>query len=179
MQTIYYSRLNYNEYQRCIAQIQKTETGIIETNEVKCPHFFDRMIVRFKPSENSDYYYLNSTWIDRFFEKGPLVFLPHRFLEQARRNLGSFKEFDPNTDLPFYAKLEDSCTSRKAIFHLAPVKKTDIPFLLRPFAGKMERYSAEHVETDRIDYIDLPEGRFLLVMKNHMIDNRVETVSLQ
>ena len=179
MQTIYYSRLNYNEYQRCIAQIQKTETGIIETNEVKCPHFFDRMIVRFKPSENSDYYYLNSTWIDRFFEKGPLVFLPHRFLEQARRNLGSFKEFDPNTDLPFYAKLEDSCTSRKAIFHLAPVKKTDIPFLLRPFAGKMERYSAEQVETDRIDYIDLPEGRFLLVMKNHMIDNRVETVSLQ
>ena len=179
MQTNYYSRLNYKESQRCIAQIQNTETRIIETNEVNCPRFFDRMIVRFKPSENSDYYYLKSAWIDRYFEKGPLVFLPHRFLEQTRRNLAFFEEFDPHTDLPFYAKLVDSCTFHKAVFHLAPVKKTDIPLLVRPIAGKMERYSAEHVETDRIDYVDLPEGRFLLVMKNHMIDNRVERVSLQ
>lgn len=179
MQTLYYSRLNYKEYQRCIAQIQNTETGIIETNEVKCPPFFDRMIVRFKPPENSDYYYFNSAWIDRYFEKEHLVFLPHRFLEQIRHNLGSFEEFDLKTDLPFYAKTEDSGIFSKAIFHLAPVKKTDIPFILRPFAGKMERYSAKQVETDRIDYIDLPEGRFLLVMKNHLIDNRVERISLQ
>ena len=179
IQTIYYSRLNYKEYQRCIAQIQNTETGIIETNEVNCPRFFDRMIVRFKPSENSDYYYLNSAWIDRYFEKGQLVFLPHRFLEQTRRDSGSFEEFDPRTELPFYARLEDSGMYSKAVFHLAPVKKTDIPLLVRPIAGKMERYSAEQVETDRIDYIDLPEGRFLLVMKNHLIDNRVERISLQ
>ena len=179
MQTLYYSRLNYQEYQRCVAQIQNTETGIIETNEVECPHFFDRMIVRFKPSENSDYYYYNSGWIDRYFEKEHLVFLPHRFLEQTRRELGSFGEFDTKTDLPFYAKIEDSGMFSKAVFHLAPVKKTDIPFVLRPMARKMERYSAEQVETDRIGYVDLPEGRFLLVMKNHMIDNRVERISLQ
>ena len=179
MQTLYYSRLNYQEYQRCIAQIQNTETGIIETNEVECPHFFDRMIVRFKPSEKSEYYYYNSAWIDRYFEKERLVFLPHRFLEQTRRELSSFEEFDTKTDLPFFAKLEDSCVFSKAVFHLAPVKKTDIPFVLRPFAGKMERFSADQVETDKISIIDLPEGRFLLVMKNHMIDNRVDRISLQ
>lgn len=177
--TLYYSRLNDHEYQRCITQIQNTETGIIETNEVKWPRFFDRMIVRFKPSENSDYYYYTSAWIDRYFEKEHLVFLPHRFLEQTRRDSGSFERFDAQTDLPFYAKMEDSCMFSKAVLHLAPVKKTDIPFLLRPFAGKMERYSAEQVETDRIGYVDLPEGRFLLVMKNHLIDNRVERISLQ
>ena len=177
--TLYYSRLNDQEYQRCIAQIQKTETGIIETNEVKWPGFFDRMIVRFMPSENSDYYYFKSAWLDRYFEKEHLVFLPHRFLEQTRRNSGSFVEFDPKTELPFYAKSGDSRMYSKAVFHLAPAKKTDIPFLLRPFAGKMERYTAEQVETDRIGYVDLPEGRFILVMKNHMIDKRVERISLQ
>lgn len=177
--TLYYSRLNFHEYQRCVAQIHNTETGVIETNEVKWPVFFDRMIVRFMPPENSDYYYYENSWIDRYFEKDHLVFLPHRFLEQTRRDSGSFEEFDPRTELPFYARLEDSGMYSKAVFHLAPVKKTDIPFLLRPFAGKMERYSAEQVETDRIGYINLPEGRFILVMKNHMIDKMVERISLQ
>lgn len=179
LQTLYYSRLNYREYRSCLDQIRDTRTGIIETNEVKLPPFFERMTVRFMPSENSDYYILDSDWIDRYFEKGHLVFLPQRFLEKVRRDPDSFEEFDTGTDLPFYARREDSRTPEKAVFHLAPAKRTDIPFLVRPFAMKMERYSAKQVETDRISVLDLPEGRFLLVMKNHLVAGRVDRISLQ
>ena len=38
-QTLYYSYQNHQEYKRCVAQIENTETGIIETNEVICPTF--------------------------------------------------------------------------------------------------------------------------------------------
>ena len=178
-QTIYYSRLNYREYQQCVAQIEKTETGIIETEEVCCPAFFDRLILRFKPSEKSEYYYCQNDWIDGYFGKGTLWFLPRRFMERIRQDESAFEEFETNTDLPFYARRTEADSVRLALFHLSKPEAKDIPLLIRPFAGKQARYSAREVPTANLRVITLPQGRFVLVMKNHLIDPRVESITLQ
>ena len=178
-QTLYYSRLNHQEYERCIAQIRQTENGIIETNEVTCPSFFGRLILRFKPSENEDYYYCQSGWIDRYFGKKGLLFLPHRFLERIRHDKRAFEEFETPTDLPFYAKRINGDSVQSATFLLSEPQAGDVPILLRPFADKMERYSAKEVRTSNLAVVDLPQGTFVLVMKNRVIANRVVSISVQ
>ena len=178
-QTLYYSCLNHQEYERCVAQIEKNGAGIIETNEVKCPPLFDRLIVRFKPSEESDYYACESDWIERYFGKEKLLFLPHRFMERIRQDQNAFEDFETKTDLPFYARKTDADSARLAVFHLSDTPIKDIPLLLRPFADKMERYTAQEVESSKVTTITLPQGRFVLVMKNHMIANRVVSISVQ
>lgn len=177
--TIYYSYLNHQEYKRCISQIQNSQTGIVETNEVKWPSFFDRLILLFKPSEKSDYYAYESDWIDRYFGKTHHLFLPHRFMERIRNDKNAFMEFEANTDLPFYAKRTGSESVDQAFFHLSEPNKADVPFYIRPFANKMERYSTRQVKTEKVSIITLPQGRFILVLKNHMIANRVESITVQ
>lgn len=178
-QTLYYSYLNHQEYKRCVAQIQSTDTGIIETNEVKCPSLFDRLIVRFKPSEEDDYYYCHSAWIDRYFGKENLLFMPQRFMERVRNDMSAFEEFEVDTDLPFYAKRVDNGSFQSAVLHLSEPRLKDIPLLFRPVAEKMERYSANEVTTSDLTVVALPQGMFVLVMKNHMIADRVRSIIVQ
>ena len=178
-QTLYYSRLNYREYKQCVAQIESTETGIIETNEVLCPAFFDRLILRFKPSEKDDFYFCQSGWIDSFFGKKDLLFLPHRFMERIRQDKRVFEEFETPTDLPFYARRIDDGPVQSAVFHLSEPQAGDIPFLFRPFADRMERYSAREVRASKLVVVDLPQGKFVLVMKNHLIADRVVSIIVQ
>lgn len=178
-QTLYYSYLNHQEYKRCVAQIQSTETGIIETNEMRCPLIFDRLIVRFKPSEEDDYYYCHSAWIDRYFGKENILFMPQRFMERVRNDESAFEEFEVDTDLPFYAKHIDNDSFQSAVFQLSEPRVKDIPLLFRPFADKMERYSANEVLTSDLTVVTLPQGKFVLVMKNHMIADRVRSIIVQ
>ena len=67
----------------------------------------------------------------------------------------------------------------KAVFHLAKTEIATAPFFLRPFADKMQRYAASEVETNKVDVITLPEGRFLLVYKNSMVVDRVTGISVE
>ena len=179
-QTVYYSYHNYQEYQHCVAQIKEKKSGIVETNEVKWPAFYDRLILRFMPSEDSDYYFSKNDWIERYFGAHDILFLPHRFVERLRHDQESFKDFEMNNDLPFYAKRIDGNTQiSKAVFHLSETDMTTVPFFLRPVANKMQRYAASEVETNKVDVITLPEGRFLLVYKNSMVVDRVTGISVE
>lgn len=179
-QTVYYSYHNYQEYQHCVAQIKEKKSGIVETNEVKLPAFYDRLILRFMPSEDSDYYFSKNDWIERYFGAHDILFLPHRFMERLRHDKESFKDFEVNNDLPFYAKRIDGNTQiSKAVFHLSETDMTTVPFFLRPVANKMQRYAASEVETNKVDVITLPEGRFLLVYKNSMVVDRVTGISVE
>ena len=172
-QTIYYSYQNYQENERIITQIQNSETGIIETNDITCPPFFDRLILRIKYSANRD------SRVENYYGKEKLLFLPHRFMERIRNDESAYEEFETDTHLPFYAKRINTESVNSAVFHLSDPQPERIPILLRPFANKLERYSAKEVKTTDLTEITLPEGQFVLVMKNHMIADRVESITLQ
>lgn len=180
--TFCYSYQNHLEYQRCVAQIKNSTTGVVETNEVRWPPFFDRLILRFMTGENSDYYqaYNGDRWIERYYGVGRLCFLPHRFLETVRRDGTAFSDFDTKTDLPFYARRmsTDEEEPNSAVLHLGETDWGAMPFFLRSIARKMGRYAAREVATNKLAVVSLPEGRFLLVTKNHMVSDRVERISL-
>jgi hypothetical protein len=180
--TIYYSFLNHNEFKRCVTQIQQPDSFIIETNETSMPLFFNRLVLRFMPSENNDYYhgYLGDAWIEQYYGKDELCFLPKRFLDAVSQDPTSFQEFDILTDLPFYAKLANpSETINHISFILSPKDKKTVPLVLRPFINKMEQYSSKEIKTDKYRLITLPHGEsFLFIGKKHLVMDRVSAISV-
>lgn len=183
--TLYYSFLNHDEFKRCVAQIQQPETTIIKTDEPFIPLFFDRLVLRFMPAENNDYYhgFLGDAWIEQYYEKRELCFLPSRFLDAVSKNPASFQEFDFLTDYPFYAKSTNTINLEKDIeqvsFILSPQDKKSVPFILRPLMDKMERYSSTVLRTNNYRIITLSQGgSFLLVGKNRLVMDRVSSISV-
>ena len=183
--TIYFSFLNHNEVERCITQILQPDTTIIKTDEPAIPLYFDRLVLRFMPAENNDYYhgFLGDDWIEKYYGKKDLCFLPTRFLDAVSQNPSSFQEFDVMTDYPFYVKSAKSINLEKNIDHveyiLSPLEKKTVPFILRPFFDKMERYSSRELRTDKYRIITLSQdGSFLLVGKNRFVMDRVSSIAV-
>ena len=163
--------------------IENNESFIVETNETKIPPLFDRLVVRMYPSEQSDYYagFIGYPWIDKYYGKTNLCFLPKCFIEDIIQGSVSFSEIDVNSNLPFYVKAVDPDISiNQVVMHLSTPDIKSIPFLLRPIRNKMERYSATELKTDRFRVLCLPQGgSFLLVAKNRLVMDRVSSISYQ
>ena len=180
--TLYFSFLNHEEVKRCVAQIQEPNTTIIKTDEPCIPLFFDRLVLRFMPAENNDYYhgYLGDAWIEKYYGKKALCFLPSRFLDAVKQHPTSFLEFDITTDYPFYVKsinIEEKIN--QISFILAPQDKKTVPLLLRPFFDKMERYSSRELKAKNYRVITLSQGEsFLLVGKNRLVMDRVSSIAV-
>ena len=180
--TAYFSSLNNKEYKNCISQILSPDAFVIVTNEVQCPRFFDRLIVRCIPSEKSEYYcgFLGDPWIERFYDKADLCFLPKRFLDKTQDS-EAFLDFSVETDLPFYARIINPGMSIGEIrIILSPPRRSDVPFFLRPFMRKFDRWSTEEVVADKWRKVTLPHGQtFLIVGKNHLVDDRVKSIDFR
>ena len=180
--TIYYSILNNQEYRRCAAQINQTQTGIIETSEPAIPTFFDRLVLRFMPSETNDNYhgFLGEEWIDKYYGKGALIFLPRRFLTSALQNPSSFQDFDLSTDLPFYVKSATPNIPINGIrLCLSPAEPQAVPFYFRPFMDYFERWTVQEVNVDKWRVVSLPQGQtYLFVKKNPLVSDRVSFIDI-
>ena len=180
--TVYYSFLNHQEYKRCITQIQHPDSFIIQTEEVMIPPFFDRLVLRFVPSEKNPYYrgFLGDPSIERYFGKKTLCFLPKRFLETSKKD-GCFQEFDIHTDLPFYAIMVDPDISIQEIqLILAPADPNSTPFVFRPVMNKFDRWSIREISVDKWRIITIPHSKaFLLVGKNLMVQDRVSSIVIK
>lgn len=179
--SLLFSYRNNQEYQSCLEQIQRENSFIIQTEEPEIPSFFERLVLRFIPSEKSESYhgFLGNYWIEYFYGKDNLCFLPKRFLDLASSNNLS-SDFDVHTEFPFYSKTVDpNIVVNKIQFHLAPTKPHSVPLLLRPFMKKFERWNANEVVAEKWRIITLPSGQtVLLVGKNPMVADRVSSISV-
>ena len=179
--SLYFSYRNYQEYKSCLEQIQQKDSFIIQTEEPEIPPFFERLVLRFIPSEKSEYYhgYLGDLWIENYYGKDNLCFLPKRYLELAT-DKDFLSEFDLHTEFPFYSKSVDpNIVVNKIQFHLAPTNPLSVPLLLRPFMKKFERWNANEVIAEKWRIITLPSGQtVLLVGKNPMVVDRVSSISI-
>ena len=55
----------------------------------------------------------------------------------------------------------------------------DLPFYIRPFADKMERYSANEIETSRFAVVWINKKPYIIVNKHPMVDNRLKEIVVE
>lgn len=163
---------NYEEYNSQISQIKNEHNNIISTHDVKVNRLFQRFIVPV-PSEASVV-----AWIKNYYHRGDFVFLPNLFITDVKQHPAHYEKFYTTDDIPFYAqRIEKGRQITSVTFHLRAPKKAEIPLLQRPFANKMERFSALEMPTNKFRTVELCGETYLIVDKNELIDFRVKDIS--
>lgn len=180
--TLSTSARNYNEYKNLISQIEKTNDGIIITNEVKVNPLIEKYIIKLYHSEYSEFYdgYIKTNYINRHiattFNKKQIVFIPELFIKEINNRPDTYDEFIIPSQHPFYAKKIQKDTITNVIFHLNKTKTEDIPFYLKPISNKLDRFNLEKVKASQWSVLSINNQNYLLVGKNWAVDNRVKDI---
>lgn len=173
---------NYREYRSCMSQIEKSEDGIILTNEVKCSPYFERFIVRFIESEASVRYngFMNQRWIANRYRRDSLFFIPQKIYTQIKEFPDVFEEkFYTNESLPFYVMKKKKCMDMaSAVFVLDETNYEDLPVYLRFIAPKFEKYRVKEILSDKVNTINILGPDYYFVGKNYLVDNRVKSIRI-
>lgn len=177
-------QLNHIECNKQIAQIIDNKK-IILTNEIKqSGTYWERFIVRLTEGEHSRLYqsYDKKNWENRiiaqYYKKKEVIFIPQDFIYDLYTSPDKYNLYISD-DLPFYVKrITQNNPITNVNYILYKPNLNSLPFLIRPFANKLDRYSATKVIALRYTQINIAGNEYLLVGKNPMIDNRIKDIQI-
>ena len=169
---------SWQESQRLIAQIERTKNGIIGTNEHHASGFSSFICTMLSPDStvNAMNYDPNgwSLSIAATYQRDSLVFLPQAFLEDLQAHPEHYESLDRNPSFEFFVQRIDGHTTINGVqFLLAPNDFSDIPFLFRPIAKRMGRYTDTAVTSEKWVTIWLYGQRYLFIKRDHTFDKRL------
>ena len=169
---------SWQESQRLIAQIERTEDGIIGTNEHHAGGFSSFICTMLSPDSTVNAMnYDPHGWplsIAATYQRDSLIFLPQAFLEDLKAHPGRFEKLDLSTPYEFFVQHIDGHTAINGVeFLLAPNDFSDVPFFFRPIAKRMNRYTDTPVSTDKWATIWLYGQRYLFIKRDHALDKRL------
>lgn len=164
----------YREYNNVVNQIISKDDKLILSNPIQYPIWLNNFIISYDYPGN-----LSPSWMARHFHKEELIILPKSFIEDVCTNPTLYHQFKTSPNIPFYAKIIENDSINKVTFELHPTNYESLPFYIRPFASKMERYSSNSIVSEQYTTIKLQEKLFILVLKNPFIDNRVKNIKIE
>lgn len=178
------SAKNFHEFNHVKSQIEKNEkNGIILTSNINdiIPYQLRRYFIHYISVVGLEYDtpFKGHEWINNYFQKNNLIFIPKDFYTDVTLNPDHYKNFHTTSKLTFYAKkIEQNEKINQVVFQLRKGQRDDIPLHHLPIAHLMERYTAESIHVDNKYYsiVTIEETPYLLVGKNRLIDNRVEEI---
>ena len=184
--TIPIAKKNYNEFNNLYQQIEKGNK-IIATNEININNeFINRYILKTYTSESSEFYkacdpiFCENKLVAKRFDTPYIIFLPEKFINDIKDKEKNFKEFVIPTKYPFYVKeLKNNENPTKATFILEECDFEKLPFYIKPFAHKLDRFTLNKLETTNCNIIELEGKKFFLIRKNYNIDSRVKSITYE
>ena len=173
---------NYQEYKRVTDIIQNTENELIITQSDRYNLIHDRFNIYFIEKENNEFYggFMDNNWenimISDYYNKKKLIFIPH-YIQEDLLIPHKFDKFFTTNNYPVYIKeINPINYIRKVTFILNETDYSSLPFYIRPFAEKFDRYRLTNLNTDKFSVINFNGKSYLFVGKNYMIDSRVKEI---
>lgn len=174
---------NYQEYKRVTDIIQKTDNELIITQNDRYNQIHDRFNIYYIPKEDSEFHnvYNSSAWentlISDYYKKKKLIFIPHYIVKDLYQCSHKFNNFYTTENYPVYIKeINTTNNIKKVTFILNETDYSCLPFYIRPFAEKFDRYRLTNLNTDKFSVINFNGKSYLFVGKNYMIDSRVKEI---
>lgn len=176
---LYYAFLGWKKNSVLFADIKQTTNGVIVYDELRVPSIFSTYILKPLVTQNSGYYHAYSftSWENEYiasaYGKDSLAFFPSKFIEEIKDG-NSFRDFKIQDSLPFYYKqIDENQKIAKVRYVLKKPLDSEIPFYYRPFAQRMERYSAQYIDSEDFD-IQYVNGHCLIfVKKKKLLSDRL------
>ena len=187
---IFYSLLlrhtiaSWQESQRLIAQIERTTDGIIGTCEHDAGIFSSHICTMLSlDSTVNAMNYDPHGWpasIAATYHRDSLVFLPQTFLDDLKAQPRRYDTLSLATPYEFYVqRINDDAVIKQVDFLLEPNDFSGIPFVFRPIARRMNRYTDTTVTTSKWVTLSLYGRRYLLIKRDHQLAHRLKAIRVQ
>ena len=176
---LFWSVPNYRNSQSIIAQTASGESDIVVYENSTAPSFISSYIIK-----NTCLYMFRADGIWNIlladiFHHEKLAFIPAKIYNDIITHSENIADIGKQKDYPLYVVPADGCTGDLLpLFVLNPVDYDSLPFYIRPFASRFERYSATEVPTERFCILNIDGRDYVFIEKNMMIDYRVEDIRL-
>ena len=172
---------SWQESRRLIAQIEHTDDGIIGTREHHAGLFSSHVCTMLSPDSTVNAMnYDPHGWpasIAATYGCDSLVFLPQTFLDDLKTHPERYERLSLDTPHEFYVRhIDDTASIKQVEMVLTENDFADIPFIFRPIARKMNRYTDTRVTTDKWATVTLYGRRYLLVKRDHELDRRLQEI---
>lgn len=179
---VFWSIENHKDSESIIAKIKSGKSDIVIYEKREYPSLIEPYIVKMSNS-----FYYECIWNQMMavtYNCERLAFVPGMIYEDIVS--GSAKIWDitqQRDDYPFYVVPvpDDFDTDDlQPEFVLNPTDYDTLPFYIRPFANRFDRYAATRIPV-ATDYgvLDIDGRKYLFVDKHAMIDNRLKEIVLQ
>ena len=124
-----------------------------------------------------DSFFWQNKYIAKTYGKDSLVFIPRDLIEDVKLKPSRYNDFYTEKEWPFYVKrVEGADAPYSVTFLLNETDFSSLPFYIRPFAHKMEKYTATEISAGKYVINNLLGDNYLMVGKNRLIDNRVKEI---
>ena len=175
---------SWQESQRLIAQIEHTTDGIIGTREHDAGIFSSHICTMLSlDSTVNAMNYDPHGWpasIAATYHRDLLVFLPQAFLDELKAQPRRYDTLSLASPYEFYVqRINDDAVIKQVDFLLEPNDFSDIPFVFRPIASRMNRYTDTTVTTSKWVTLSLYGRRYLLIKRDHQLAHRLKAIRVQ
>ena len=175
---------SWQESQRLIAQIERTTDGIIGTREHDAGIFSSHICTMLSlDSTVNAMNYDPHGWpasIAATYHRDSLVFLPQAFLDELKAQPRRYDTLSLASPYEFYVqRINDDAVIKQVDFLLEPNDFSGIPFVFRPIARRMNRYTDTTVTTPKWVTLSLYDRRYLLIKRDHQLAHRLKAIRVQ
>lgn len=172
---------NFQEYKRCEAQMQTTQTGIVLTNEKWFPDMVERMIVRFTLANTNKSYsgFISDKWIANHFHKDKIQLIPETLYHDIVAHPDHFNDFDFKKPYPVFCRKAPANSIKKVTYILESTDYSTLPFYIRPIAHKMAQYTITSSEANKYATINIRGTTFLLVATHPLFGDRIKDIVIE
>ena len=173
---LFWTIKNYKDNQRVMAQIESRESNIILYEERKIPIIVESYILKLH------YEKMWNQMVATTYHYDKISFIPASVYRDIISQNNKIKDINKQRDYPVYV-VPINYNYEKTIhpyFILHPTDFNSLPFYIKPFASKLDRYSATEVPvTTGFGVLNIEGQNYLFVEKNDMIDNRLKDIVLR
>lgn len=176
---LFWSLQNDKDSRSLLAEIKNGATDIIVFEDRKIPAYIADYIIKM----NMDYNSPHNIYIATLYHRDKISFMPKNIYEAIMSQSDEITRIESQRDFAFYViPLDVEDTENLHPFYILNTTDFDaLPFWLRPFAHKLDRYAATEIPVVAVFFkVDEIDGRkYLVVCKHKMIDNRVKDIELR
>lgn len=166
----YYQKINYDNYQKLLPQLENQDQLVILTPTDTIPQFWRQYLVNHVAFGDEHAYYLACDkektmvrYMSAFYGKRGMIYFPEALYRGIKSNPEGYHDFKtiPNTHL--YVQRVDDETIPDITFELGEVDKAKVPFYLRPFVKWISAYSSKTVGPTYKKIIELDGQQYLVI----------------
>ena len=166
----YYQKINYDNFQKCLPQLEDKKQLVVLTPTDSIPNFWRQYVVNHVAFGDEYAYYLACDkektmvrYMSAFYGKRGQFYFPEALYNDIKENPSDYQEFKtiPHTNL--FVKKVDSDEIPNVTFELGEVDMASVPFYIRPFTKWISSYSAKTTGPTYKKIVELDGQKYLVV----------------